>query len=175
MFKLKKNRAQEMANREKFESALVGEGEEAVEIFWEGELAVGTEVFVMTEEEMTPAPEGTHIVTGGDAPEGTQVVLDVDGVVTEVIAPTEAKEEEEEEMEVTLSKEEVKTLIETLDLYEAKIVKQSKEIAKAKEEFAAQIAEVNEKIEKFGKEAPKPEKQKAPVKMKNVNPAYYRK
>ena len=59
-------------------------------IEWEGELAVGTSVFVQTGEGLIPAPDATHEVTGG------MLVTTEGGVVTEIVEPeVEAKEEEE--------------------------------------------------------------------------------
>jgi len=59
-------------------------------IEWEGELAVGTSIFVQTGEGLIPAPDATHEVTGG------MLVTTEEGVVTEIVEPeVEAKEEEE--------------------------------------------------------------------------------
>ena len=59
-------------------------------IEWEGELAVGTTVFVQTGEGLIPAPDATHELTGG------MLVTTEEGVVTEIVEPeVEAKEEEE--------------------------------------------------------------------------------
>ena len=59
-------------------------------IEWEGELAVGTSIFVQTGEGLIPAPDATHEVTGG------MLVTTEEGVVTEIVEPEiEAKEEEE--------------------------------------------------------------------------------
>ena len=64
-------------------------------IEWEGELAVGTSVFVQTGEGLIPAPDATHEVTGG------MLVTTEGGVVTEIVEPeVEAKEEEEMSEEV---------------------------------------------------------------------------
>lgn len=59
---------------------------------WEGELAVGTAIFVQTAEGSIPAPDATHEVEGG------MLVTTVDGIVTEIVEPEieieiEAKEE----------------------------------------------------------------------------------
>ena len=55
-------------------------------ISYEGELVVGTAVFVVTETEQVPAPEGTHALGGEDA--GKSIVVDANGIVTEVIDTT---------------------------------------------------------------------------------------
>ena len=69
---------------------LFGEEEKSVEmatatlvdgtiIEWEGELAVGTAVFVQTGEGLIPAPDATHEVEGG------MLVTTEGGVVTEIV------------------------------------------------------------------------------------------
>jgi hypothetical protein len=50
-------------------------------ISYDGELAVGTEIFVQTGEGLLPAPDAVHEVEGG------LLVTTVDGVVTEVVEP----------------------------------------------------------------------------------------
>jgi hypothetical protein len=57
---------------------------------WEGELAVGTAIFVQTGEGLIPAPDATHEVEGG------MLVTTVDGIVTEIV-------ETETEVEVEAS------------------------------------------------------------------------
>jgi len=52
-------------------------------IAYEGELAVGTQVFVVADGEQIPAPEGTHAL-GGEF-EGVSIVTDASGVVVEII------------------------------------------------------------------------------------------
>jgi hypothetical protein len=59
---------------------------------WEGELMVGTAIFVQTAEGSIPAPDATHEVEGG------LLVTTVDGIVIEIVEPeieieVEAKEE----------------------------------------------------------------------------------
>jgi hypothetical protein len=55
---------------------------------WEGELAVGTAIFVQTGEGLIPAPDAVHEVEGG------LLVTTEGGVVTEIVEPTEVVEEE---------------------------------------------------------------------------------
>ena len=57
---------------------------------WEGELAVGTAIFVQTGEGLISAPDATHEVEGG------MLVTTVDGIVTEIV-------ETETEVEVEAS------------------------------------------------------------------------
>ena len=63
-------------------------------IEWEGELAVGTPIFVQTGEGLIPAPDATHEVEGG------MLVTTEGGTVTEIIEPSEDSKDEvvEEEM-----------------------------------------------------------------------------
>ena len=57
---------------------------------WEGELAVGTAIFVQTGEGLIPAPDAVHEVEGG------LLVTTEGGVVTEIVEPTEEVEVEAE-------------------------------------------------------------------------------
>jgi hypothetical protein len=66
-------------------------------IEWEGELAVGTAVFVQTAEGNIPAPDATHEVEGG------LLVTTVAGLVTEMVEP-------EVEVEVEVAAEEFATM-----------------------------------------------------------------
>ena len=59
-------------------------------IEWEGELAVGTAIFVQTGEGLIPAPDAVHEVEGG------LLVTTEGGVVTEIVEPTEEVEIEVE-------------------------------------------------------------------------------
>ena len=62
-------------------------------ITWEGELAVGTPIFVQTGEGLIPAPDATHEVEGG------MLVTTEGGIVTEIIEPSaEVEDSVEEEM-----------------------------------------------------------------------------
>lgn len=57
-------------------------------IEWEGELAVGTAIFVQTGEGLITAPDATHEVEGG------LLVSTEGGIVTEIVEPTQTIEEE---------------------------------------------------------------------------------
>lgn len=62
-------------------------------IEWEGELAVGTPIFVQTGEGLIPAPDATHEVEGG------MLVTTEGGTVIEIIEPSaEVEDSVEEEM-----------------------------------------------------------------------------
>jgi len=60
--------------------------EDGTQLSYEGELIVGTAVFVVTDTEQVPAPEGTHALGGEMA--GISIVVDANGIVTEVIDTT---------------------------------------------------------------------------------------
>ena len=64
---------------------------------WEGELAVGTAIFVQTGEGLISAPDATHEVEGG------MLVTTVDGIVTEIV-------ETETEVEVEVEASEFATV-----------------------------------------------------------------
>ena len=66
-------------------------------ITYEGELAIGTAIFVQTAEGDIPAPDATHEVEGG------LLVTTVDGLVTEIVEP-------EVEIEVEVASEEFATM-----------------------------------------------------------------
>jgi hypothetical protein len=76
-------------------------------IEWEGELAVGTEIFVQTGEGLIPAPDATHEVEGG------LLVSTEGGVVTEIVEPTETIEDEFEDVAEVV--EEVITELEVVE------------------------------------------------------------
>ena len=61
-----------------FETATLTDG---TIIEWDGELAVGTAIFVQTAEGSIPAPDATHEVEGG------KLITTVDGKVTEIVEP----------------------------------------------------------------------------------------
>lgn len=74
---------------------------------YEGELAVGTAIFVVGEDgTQAPAPEGTHELGGEMA--GTSIVVDAEGIVAEVVEAGETEEEVSEEM----STEKVEAILE---------------------------------------------------------------
>lgn len=63
---------------------------------WEGDLAVGTPVFVVDGENEVPAPEGTHKLVELNK----TIVLDADGIVTEIIEEQAQSADEKEGAEV---------------------------------------------------------------------------
>lgn len=101
-----KNNKEQMEKQIKLASATLADG---TVVYWDGELAVGTAVFL--DEAMTqPAPDAEHQVEDGT------IVVTVDGVVTE-IRPAAEGEEELQEGEVpeggstSLTPEEVSAMI----------------------------------------------------------------
>jgi len=88
-------------------------------ISYDGDLAVGTAVFVVADGEQIPAPEGTHAL-GGEL-EGVSIVTDAEGVIVEIIderAPAEEGPAEEvveeaasEVVEQSMSAEEVESIV----------------------------------------------------------------
>lgn len=83
-------------------------------IAYEGDLAVGTQVFVVADGEQIPAPEGTHAL-GGEF-EGVSIVTDASGVVVEIIderaAPAAASSEKTPETTAeSMSAEQVEAIV----------------------------------------------------------------
>lgn len=83
-------------------------------IAYEGDLAVGTQVYVVADGEQIPAPEGTHAL-GGEF-EGVSIVTDASGVVVEIIderaAPAAASSEETPETTAeSMSAEQVEAIV----------------------------------------------------------------
>jgi hypothetical protein len=103
------------ATAQSFNEAVLEDG---TQLSYEGELVVGTAVFVVTETEQVPAPEGTHALAGEMA--GISIVVDANGIVTEVIDTTASAsndlpvEEPEVAPEVTasaMSADEVESIV----------------------------------------------------------------
>jgi len=96
---------------------------------YDGELAVGTEIFVQTGEGLIPAPDAVHEVEGG------LLVTTVDGVVTEVVEPI-VEEIALEEVEVEVP-EGVSTIVttEVLEAIAEAIAPVLEEVAMLKEEM----------------------------------------
>jgi len=86
----------------KFESATTSDG---VEVFWDGELAEGTAVFIEVEGEQVPAPEGMHSIAPGEMfPFGIVIEVDINGIVTSIEEPTEEPTEDlKADVEATLT------------------------------------------------------------------------
>ena len=102
-------------------SALLVDG---TEIQWEGELVVGTALFVVTNEGAIPAPDATHEVEGG------MLVTTEGGLVTEIVEPAEEEVVVEEELSAEFA---------TVEAFETAIA-----------ELKEAIADLNSKMEKYG-------------------------
>jgi hypothetical protein len=96
---------------------------------YDGELAVGTEIFVQTGEGLIPAPDAVHEVEGG------LLVTTVDGVVTEVVEPiVEEIALEEVAVEVPEGANEVVT-VQVLEAIAEALAPVLEEVALLKEEM----------------------------------------
>lgn len=94
------------AKKQKFEQASLLDGT-IVEF---DSLEVGQPVFVVTETETIPAPEGTHAL-GGDF-EGISIIVDAQGIITEIIDERASDEVvEEATTEEQLSAEKVELIV----------------------------------------------------------------
>jgi hypothetical protein len=83
---------------------------------WEGELAMGSPLYVISEEGVTPAPDGTHELEDG------RVIVSQDGLITEVKTKKEEAEDEGEteiEIENFAKVEDVKSIEVRLSAIEA--------------------------------------------------------
>ena len=82
-------------------------------VAYEGELAVGTTVFIVADGEQIPAPEGTHELGGEFA--GIKIITDANGVVVEVIDERAAEEPvvEEATKEESMSAADVESIVST--------------------------------------------------------------
>jgi hypothetical protein len=95
------------AKKQKFEQASLMDGT-IVEF---DSLEVGQPVFIVTETETIPAPEGTHALSGDL--EGLSIVVDAQGIITEIIDERVVVEEASEEapVEEQMSAEKVELII----------------------------------------------------------------
>ena len=104
--------------KQKFAEATTAEG---VVVMYDGELAVGTQVFIEAEDEQMPAPEGDHQLTLED---GTVKLITLDG--SGVVVTVEDFKEEEPAKEDSEMSEEVMSAIELMAT-EIKTLKESNE------------------------------------------------
>ena len=129
-------------------------------VSWEGELAVGTPLFVQTGEGLIPAPDATHEVEGG------MLVTTEGGIVTEIV-------ETEAEVEVTIEATEFASLesfnslldkfnevVSRLEAIEKKSAEQEAKFNSIKEVFSKTV----DLVEKVA-ELPSEEPVKAPAKL----------
>lgn len=103
-------KAQFSKSVEKFEEAVLADGTTVIE--YEA-LEVGMPVFVVADGERIPAPEGTHALSGDLA--GVSIVVDAEGIITEIIDERENEGDGEVAVEETsaeaMSAEQVESIV----------------------------------------------------------------
>lgn len=132
---------------QKFAEVTLADGETVLS--YDGELAAGTPIFVVgADGEQIPAPEGTHEL-GGDL-QGVSIVVDAEGVITEVVDERDAQSSEESEEEMSsddlsaVIAEAVNKALEPIVSQFAEIKKKNEEITKANEGFKAEIEKLKD-------------------------------
>ena len=159
---------------------LFGEEEKSVEmatatlvdgsiIEWDGELAVGTAIFVQTGEGLIPAPDATHEVEGG------MLVTTEGGVVTEIVeVESEVVEEEAKEEEMAEEVKEEFATLEAFNSFVSRFEEAVERLAIIEEKMNHNEASFNSMKEAFGKtvdlvekvaDLPSEEPTKAPAKL----------
>ena len=147
--------SEEAKDEVKMETATLVDG---TIIEWEGELAVGTAIFVQTGEGLIPAPDATHEVEGG------LLVSTEGGVVTEIVEPTEEIEVEASEF----------ASLESFNELANRFAEAIARVEKLEKALEAKNAEFKSMKEAFGKtvdlvekvaELPAEEPTKAPAKL----------
>lgn len=103
-------KAQFSKSVDKFDSAVLADGVTTIEY---DELEVGMPVFVVADGERIPAPEGTHSLSGELA--GVSIVVDAEGIITEVIDERQNEDAGEVVVEETraesMSAEQVESIV----------------------------------------------------------------
>jgi hypothetical protein len=103
-------KAQFSKNVEKFDEAMLADGTTMIEY---DALEVGMPVFVVADGERIPAPEGTHALAGELA--GVSIVVNAEGVITEIIDERENEGDGEVAIEETsaeaMSAEQVESIV----------------------------------------------------------------
>jgi len=135
--------------------------EDGTAIRYDGEqLAPGVAVFVVTDSEEIPAPEGTHRL-GGDMA-GVSIVVDADGLIAEII--DERTGNEVTPAEEAMSEDQVKAIVESEVSTFGKAFKSLSDvvgiIAKQNADLSAELAAVKADFEAF-KNAPSNEVKEA--------------
>jgi preprotein translocase subunit YajC/ribosomal protein S15P/S13E len=140
------------------ENVVFGEAtlQDGTVVKWEGELQIGTALFVIGEEGEVPAPNGTHTVE-----DGTQVVTE-GGIVTDIIAP-----QAEVEAKAAVTPEEQTAIItEVMQILEPRIAALEEALMAKAEAFEAMTTENNElksQLESFKNDVVKTNEQFAAV------------
>jgi hypothetical protein len=136
-------------------------------IEWEGELAVGTAIFVQTGEGLIPAPDATHEL------ENNMLVTTEGGVVTEIVEVEVEVAPEEEVVEEEMEKEEFATL-EAFNSFVSRFEEAVERLAIIEEKMNHNEASFSSMKEAFGKtvdlvekvaDLPSEEPTKAPAKL----------
>lgn len=127
------------------------ETEDGTVLFYEGELAEGTEIFVVVEDERVLASEGTFVLN-----DGREVVVNAEGKVVSVseVTPTEEGEEMDNEEEETFSQDQVNKMLEDLrneltSKFEAEKKALIEEAKKSKDGFETALNEVETAFNEF--------------------------
>lgn len=99
-------KAQFSKSVDKFDSAVLADGVTTIEY---DALEVGMPVFVVADGERIPAPEGTHSLSGELA--GVSIVVDAEGIITEVIDERQNEGDGEETRAESMSAEQVESIV----------------------------------------------------------------
>lgn len=123
-------------------------------IQWEGDLEVGKAIFVVTEEGSVPAPSGEHILS-----DGTKLILDENGVVSEIVPAVaeqpaeEVPQEMSENTKFQITPEEQTAIVnEVMQILEPRLAEIEKSLLIVSELFSKNNAELMSKIEKLSAE-----------------------
>jgi preprotein translocase subunit YajC len=149
--------SEEKTEEVKMETATLVDG---TIIEWEGELAVGTAIFVQTGEGLIPAPDSVHQVEGG------MLVTTEGGIVTEIV-----EIEEEVEVEVAASEfatvESFNSLLDKFNEVVARLEAMEKKNSEQEAKFNSMkdiFSKTVDLVEKVA-DLPSEEPQKAPAKL----------
>jgi len=127
-------------------------------IEWEGELAVGTAIFVQTGEGLIPAPDSVHQVEGG------MLVTTEGGIVTEIV---EVEQEVEVEAKEFATVESFNSLLDKFNEVVARLEAMEKKNAEQEAKFNSMkdiFSKTVDLVEKVA-DLPSEEPQKAPAKL----------
>jgi hypothetical protein len=132
----------------KFETATLPDG---TVIEWEGELMVGTPIFVVDGENRVPVFAGTHNIE-----DGRTIITDENGIVTEIVEVDLSKDPQPEQMSADKVNEIVNAkMSEVLDTFS----KGFESITSAFESMSAEHKSLKEEFEAFKKLPSNPEKE----------------
>ena len=132
---------------EEISMAEIATADGSITLTYEGEeLAIGSEIFVVTEDGNIPAPDGYHNLAG-------DITIKVEGGVITELEATEAEEAielEEGEIEIEMSEESEISIHE--ELIKALSAEFKTQIEALKLDFSKQLEEVKGNVEKFSAE-----------------------